>query len=169
MGFEGILDRLEAIYIPSISIYKGRNTNFDRFWVTMCRPLSPDWLATYLNAKLPPLWGDPPFLGRNYPPLGRNYPPLGAKLRFSLGVVFFWLGKMTGFFGPEKFRLGSENDLKSSNSMVKMDLKNSSWAGKPWFYHEKRVKKKFAAFGGEFFLDLKSSDWDLKMDLKSSD
>ena len=73
---------------------------------------------------------------------------------------FFWLGKMTGFFGPEKFRLGSENDLKSSNSMVKMDLKNSSWAGKPWFYHEKRVNN---------FLDLKSSDWDLKMDLKSSD
>ena len=47
MGFGGILDRLEAISIPSISISKGiKNTNFDRFWTTRRRPLSPDWLAT---------------------------------------------------------------------------------------------------------------------------
>ena len=107
MGFGGILDRLEAISIPSISISKGiKNKNFDRFWATRCRPLSPDWLATCpirglatcLKAKLPPpFWGEttPPLLGRDcdfgakMPPfwgeiaiLGRNYPPFGARLRF---------------------------------------------------------------------------------------
>ena len=36
MGFGGILDRLEAISIPSLSISKGiKNKNFDRFWATM--------------------------------------------------------------------------------------------------------------------------------------
>ena len=37
MDFGGILDRLEAISIPSISISKGiKNKNFDRIWVPRC-------------------------------------------------------------------------------------------------------------------------------------
>ena len=89
MGFGGILDRLEAISIPSIPISKGiKNKNFDRFWTTRCRPLSPDWLATCpirglatclppskgettpppFGAKLPPFWGEIAILGRKYSP-----------------------------------------------------------------------------------------------------
>ena len=86
MGFEGILDRLEAISTPSVSISKGiKNKNFYRFWAIRCLPLSPNWLATCpllgwqrvrppLKAKLPPFWGETTPLWGATAILGRNYP-----------------------------------------------------------------------------------------------
>ena len=71
MGFEGILDDLEANSLPLKSVSKGiKNKNFDRVWVPRY-PFNPDWLATW-----------PPLIGweravRNYPP-PLVYPSFGA-------------------------------------------------------------------------------------------
>ena len=72
-GFWGHFGPFGAHFYP-FYIEGIQNKNFDRFWVARC-PFSPDWLATcpsdwlatYLQAKVPP-----PLLGQNYPPWGKT-------------------------------------------------------------------------------------------------